>query len=44
MIGKDYKMYMNDKHSLEKIETKNMYTYALNMGDFGICKWNIDKS
>ena len=37
-------MYMNDKHSLEKIETKNMYTYALNMGDFGICKWNIDKS
>ncbi|QXE20710.1 GGDEF and EAL domain-containing protein [Clostridium sp. 001] len=32
-------MCRNDKYNLEN---DNVYTYALNMGNLGVCKWNID--
>lgn len=36
-------MCRNNKYWLEEIKKNNIYKYELNMGDFGICKWNIDK-
>lgn len=36
-------MYKEDKYKLAKMKVDNIHTYALNMGNFGVCKWNINK-